>query len=207
MKKVNDDLEVRANKLIEKINVIRNEFCPNSNFDLLGCLLEHSKQIERSHALSRVFLDLGDDTVSLKKLIDSETYSLKLMEKLSPLTKTSLNIIEKMAHKQDAIDQYTARLLILGSGVRKSKRYPRSDAKHHIHRLAAIFYEMTGKVPECIYDSAGGEYGEDKPYFGRFYDFLLCMKVILEEIGIKLPKSDGTMGKYASKIVGCYVEK
>lgn len=207
MKNINAALEAQANAnaLIAKINVIRDEFCPNSNFNLLGCLLEHSKQIERNHALSRVFLDLGDDTVSLKKLISSETYSLKLMEKLSPVTKTALNIIEEMARKQANIEQYTARLLILRSGVRKRKRYPRSDAQHHIHRLAFIFYKMTGKAPDCIYDTSSGEYGEGKPYFGRFYDFLLCMKAILEEIGIKLPKSDETIGKYASKIVRGYV--
>ncbi len=201
MKNISADLMARANLFIVKANTIRDEFCPNSNFDLIGLLLEHSKQIERNNALRKVFLDLGDDTVSLKQLIDSEAYSLKLMEKLSPATKTALNVIEEMAHKQIGIEQYTAHLLSLQSAVSKRKRYSRSNAKHHIQRLAFIFYEMTGKAPDCTYDTGRGEYGEGKPYFGRFYDFLLSMKAILEEIGIKLPKSDETIGKYASKIV------
>ncbi|ARB92853.1 hypothetical protein A6J40_11995 [Legionella longbeachae] len=197
MKSINADVEAQANA---RVYAVRDKFSPGSNFDLLGNLLEHSKQVERNHALSKVFLDLGDDLALLKKELDSEVASLSRLEKLSSFTKNSLDIAEKITYKQKCIVELTTHLQNLSTAIRKRKRYPRSDAKHHIRRLAGIFYEMTGKKPDCIYDSMGGEYG-NKPYSGVFYDFLLSIKAISNEIGIKLPESNETLGKYASQII------
>ena len=199
MKNIHTDLK-------EKVNKIRDEYCSESSFDLLNRLLDHGKQIQLNNALNKTFLGTGKDLAILKEEIDSTISSLIRLERLSSFTQDKLNIEEKITHKRKYVAELTEYLNWLSVGARAGKNYSHSDAKANIHRLAFIFYEMTGEIPTCI-SNRESEYRDEDLYTGNFYDFLIKIKGVINDIGIKLPDKRQSIGKYAYQIINGYPER
>ena len=199
MKNIDADLE-------EKINAIRDAYCPESSFDLLNRLLEHGKQVQLNNSLRKTLLGTGKDLAILKEEIDLAISSLIRLERLSSFTQDNLNIAEKITYKRKYIAEFTEYLNWLSAGARTGKNHSHSDAKANIHRLAFIFYEMTREIPVCISDREA-EYGYDDCYTGNFYEFLIKIKDAANDIGIRLPDKRESIGKYAYQILNGYPEE
>jgi len=68
---------------------------------------------------------------------------------------------------------------------------PNSKPKILIHRLAVVFYQGTGRFPECKHDRSSDE------YTGDFYEFLFDIEPVMKLLAIQLGTRK-TVGRYVS---------
>lgn len=142
----------------------------------------------------------SSDLQIIKKIMDKETTTLTLLEKLSTITQNELELQDQVLRKKELIrrlSDHTQSAYILNPG----KKYHSSKPFAYISRLVGIYHEGTGKMPVC---NRGQNYEDE--YNGTFYKFLLECKPVLYAIGIDL-KEIGTIGKYAYQVVNGYTKK
>lgn len=81
---------------------------------------------------------------------------------------------------------------------------PKATSKGMIHFLVSIFFEGTGKIPQCTHKRhtvKKNQFDHKMPYLnppeykGEVYDFILAVKPLMKRLGIDL-ESDKTIGKY-----------
>lgn len=192
--------------LKEKINKIAKLHDFKESFDLQGHIADINSLLDGYQFFLNALFDVNTVIPEKKNGIQQLVNTLKeIITTLSIFTseeRKELETISKTFCKDEIFSlqmpklEADLKLLALSANAlvskpkRDKRKLPKSRLKPLILRLAIIFHMGTGKEPICDHHRTTEEFS------GCFYEFLLDLEPILEEIGISLGH-EGTTGKYA----------
>ena len=192
------------------ITAIKNRFFPYHDIDLTSCYIRllSLKENPIPHPITEALLNLHNDRIKIRKIMELEGRKLSLLNELSKITRNQIaNSVKKSADQEDwCLDHYfhDSKLALaicssyLGDNqdfkLRKSKNLYHG-ARPFIMSLILKFHEVTGNTPECVkHDRSTEEYG------GEVYDFLLASRPLLKRLSIDLG-TDMSIGRTAQSII------